>query len=191
MGISGVSSNGADYSKYNIEQQTQKQEVEKLEAEQNTTVQKVAQPQESGAKPESGSSDQSGSPAQSALSAVSSASGQISQQLTSSEDEDDDEQALINKANSGSVLTASELSRLKEADPALYSRVVKADQAREELRNQMKQNPSGAGQAARTAIAKNNSENQDITRKALSDEYASFASKYDQIELSGNVQRYW
>lgn len=86
-------------------------------------------------------------------------------------------------------MTQSELSRLKEADPALYASVVKAEQAREELRNQMKQNPSGAKQAVQSAIAQNNSEGQEVVRKALADEYSNFASKYDQLELSGKAMR--
>ncbi len=108
----------------------------------------------------------------------------MAQQLESaSGDDDDGDQALINKANSGSALTQTELSRLKEADPALYASVVKAAQAREDLRAEMNQNPSGAKRAAQSAIAGNGGEGQEITRKALNAEYASFAAKYDQAEF--------
>jgi hypothetical protein len=162
MSISSIGNSIIDYSRNSsrqIEQQT-RQESEEQQTEQAATVQASAQ---------------------SAASSGAGTSGQLAGTL--SEDEDSD-QALINKANAGSALTQSELSRLKEADPVLYARAVKAEEAREELRVQMKQNPSEAKQAMRSAVSRNNDEGQELVRKALANEYSSFTSKYDLFEQS-------
>jgi len=66
--------------------------------------------------------------------AVASKVSGLSNQTQVTSDDEDSDQALINKAKAGSTLTQSEMSRLKELDPALYARL----QAREELRNQSK-----------------------------------------------------
>jgi hypothetical protein len=46
------------------------------------------------------------------------------------------EQDIINKANSGAELSSSELSTLKQIDPALYARVMKAQKAKAESQSQ-------------------------------------------------------
>ena len=69
----------------------------------------------------------------SSTSVASKVSGLSNQAQKTSDDEDSD-QALINKAKAGSTLTQSEMTRLKEIDPALYARL----QANEELLNQSK-----------------------------------------------------
>jgi hypothetical protein len=107
---------------------------------------------------------------------------------TGTSDDTASNQALINKANSGSVLSASELSTLKQVDPALYARVMKAQKAREEARNQMSENPSNAARILKEALSKNTSgddETKNLIDRALVDEYKNFASKYDQVILSG------
>lgn len=173
MNISGVGNTGVDYTRYTsrqVEQEdTQRQAVEQQQ-ERTVTVQQSAQSYAAN----SGSTQTAGS-------AVANASAELAESLQSSEDTGN--QSLINKANAGSVLTQSELSRLKEVDPGLYSRAVKAEKAREELRLQMKQNPSGASRSAHSAIARNDGENEEVIRKALADEYREFSGKYDQAEF--------
>jgi hypothetical protein len=107
---------------------------------------------------------------------------------TTTDDDSSSNQALISKANSGAALSSSELSTLKQVDPALYARVVKAQKARGDVRNQMSENPSNAAQIAKEAISKNISENDDtknLINRTLVDEYKNFASKYDQVIISG------
>jgi hypothetical protein len=97
-------------------------------------------------------------------------------------------QALISKANSGAELNASELQTLKQVDPVLYARVVKAQKAREEVRIQLSENPSNAVQIAQDAISKNTSGDEDtknLINRALLNEYKNFASRYDQVIISG------
>jgi hypothetical protein len=97
-------------------------------------------------------------------------------------------QALISKANSGAELNESELSTLKQVDPALYARVVKAQKIRAEARNKMSENPSNSAQIMRDAVSQNTSEDdetQNLIDRALVNEYKNFASKYDQVIISG------
>ena len=194
MLISGTDSSGIDYSRYYSELQLQRNEANKQQEAQIGSAQqpekvedaKLEKTAQSAPPPAAQAGAQTAATTE--TSSVAEASKQIAQMLTTGESDDSDtsDQALINKANAGSTLTSSELSRLKTADPALYAQVVKAQQAREELLSQMRQNPSSAKQAALSAMVQNNSEGQEITRKALADEYTNFAAKYDQVEL--NIQ---
>ena len=110
MSVSAIGSTDTDYSLYLSSRQIEQQkESAEQQAEQDGTVKQAKQSSASVAPKISGLSNKT------------------------SDDEDSD-QALINKAKAGSALTQSEMSRLKEVDPALYARL----QAREELRNQSK-----------------------------------------------------
>lgn len=173
MNISGIGSTGIDDTRYASRQE--EPETESAEQQQEAvTIQPSPQPHPANSNE-----------AQTAKSAVAAISKELAESLESSGDSDDSgDQALINKANGGSALTKSELSRLKEVDPGLYSRAVKAEKAREELRRQMQANPSGASREARSAIGRNDGEDRQLIRKALMDEYISFAAKYDQSAFS-------
>jgi hypothetical protein len=99
------------------------------------------------------------------------------------ETDDSDYQTILAKANSGQQLSQSELTILREKNPAAYAKAVKTDTARQELRDEMEKSPSQAGQALRNALTslsnKNDEDGKAIT-KALNEEYNYFATKYDQ-----------
>ena len=108
MGINGIGGKDVDYSRSSRLIEQQKDGAEQ-QVKQSATTQQVKK------------SDAS-------------AASKISASSSKTSDDEDSDQALINKAKAGSALTQSEMSRLKEVDPALYARL----QAREELRNQSK-----------------------------------------------------
>lgn len=133
--------------------------------------------------------------AQAAVSGLSEqqASEAVSQLTTTTSSDDDDDasyQAIVNKVNSGQQLTSAELSTLQAKDAALYARAVRAQNAREELRSQIAENPSKAQQQARAAISSVSSameqgEDLGAIHGALQDEYQQFAARFDQVDLSG------
>ncbi|MDR1572284.1 MAG: hypothetical protein LBS32_07150 [Clostridiales Family XIII bacterium] len=97
--------------------------------------------------------------------------------------DDSDYQAILTKANSGQQLSQSELTILKERNPAAYARAIKADTARLDLAKQMEKSPSQASQAlggALSALSNRGDDDSKALAKALNDEYRSFAAKYDQ-----------
>lgn len=191
MGISGIGGIGTDYSRYQIQQadaQKLPDENEEQAMQQMQAPPPAGKPEQAGGGQQAASGGQAGGQMpQAAAGGVQSTAATI-ESLTEDSDEDDEDQAIINKANSGSELTSSELSRLKDADPALYSSAVKAKQARDELRAQMQQNPSGAERAAQNAIIKNQDDS--VSRQALEDEYLNFSAKYDQVSFSVNRNMY-
>jgi len=113
MSISAIGSTDAVNSIYSFQQiEQQQKDSTELQVEQSDTAQQTKE---------------------SSASVASKVSGLSNQTQVTSDDEDSD-QALINKAKAGITLTQSEMSRLKEVDPVLYARL----QASEELRNQSK-----------------------------------------------------
>jgi len=184
MEISGVSSSQLDQYKYAVKQAESQvnssQEADTQEGGESAAA-KTALSGEEAASSQAVSTSQSASTAAAALSTAS----------TSDSESDAAYQAIVSKANSGQELTSSELSTLRSKDAALYAKAVRAQQAREELRSQMEANPSHASQSAHNAVAsvstsasKADEDTQEITRRALNDEYRNFASKYDQVTIS-------
>jgi|GEM_PF-1940147 len=186
MEISGVGSSQLDQYKYAVKQAesqvSSSQESDIPEDSEGT----AAKPVSSGTEAASSQAVSTSQPANTAaaLSTASTAS-------TTDSESDAAYQAIVNKANSGQELTSSELSTLRSKDAALYAKAVRAQQAREELRKQMEANPSHASQSAHNAVAsvstsasKSDEDTQEITRRALNDEYRNFASKYDQVTIS-------
>lgn len=109
---------------------------------------------------------------------------------------DSEYQAILSKVNSGQTLTSSELSTLKAKNPSKYAQAVRAQNARNELRAQMEQNPSKAASTARQAIAEAGKDtptdllaaagggaDTEAVARALDDEYRQFAGKYDQVDF--------
>lgn len=189
MNIGGIGNTGTDYSRYatrQLEQEAAQQESAEQQAEQAAVVQQSAQSQ----APETNTGN-SGQAQTQASEAAAISSGIAEALTTESDDGETGNQTLINKANSGAELTQSELSALKDIDPALYAQAIKAKVAREDLRSQMSQRPASAMRTAHEAISKyldsEGEDTQSMVRKALSDEYKNFSSKYDQAEFSGHL----
>lgn len=175
MEINRIDSQAAQWQATQLEKQEGKQSIE--EAEQQAAKVQGKPPAGSGQKPD-------GVP-QKAAQASQTASVDVSS-LSGSDDDDDDSayQAIVNKVNSGQALTSAELSTLRGKNATLYAQAVQAQQMRSQLKEQMKANPAQADKAARQAIAQ---EEDPAVRQALDTEYQQFATKYDQVALSGQL----
>ncbi|MDR1978249.1 MAG: hypothetical protein LBQ42_05895 [Synergistaceae bacterium] len=188
MSVSSVSNNGGILREEYLEQQKKlRQQQAAIDSGTSADAAKIKTAQPADDANSRASADASGSNRATSVSGVF-ANAKAGTTSSAAASDTSGNQALIDKANSGGVLSASELSTLKEIDPALYARVVKAQKAREEARNQMSENPSNAAQIAQDVSSKNASEDDDtqnLINRALADEYKNFASKYDQVIISG------
>lgn len=140
-----------------------------------------------------GQNNAGGQQAQQAQAATQQAAIQAATTTTTEDDDDSSYEAIVAKADSGQTLTASELATLRAKDPTRYSKAVKAQSARENLRSQMEQTPNTASKTAREAISAirqeglsqahgaMDEETANQLAKALDDEYRAFAKKYDQV----------
>lgn len=121
--------------------------------------------------------------------AAQNAAAQAAAQATSSAN-DSSYNTIVSKVNQGRQLTSAELALLKERDPALYARAMKASKARQSLQAKMEEDPNHAAQQAREAIsavsraAAGGDEDLAAVHRALSDEYLAFAARYDQVDFS-------
>ncbi|MDR1916775.1 MAG: hypothetical protein LBQ58_09405 [Synergistaceae bacterium] len=182
MSVSAVSSDSSILREEYLEQQRKLQQ----QKQQTGTTEQATENTSSRASTDASGANQGTSASVLSTKEASANVGAIS--FTGTNSDAADNQSLISKANSGVELSASELSTLKQVDPALYARVVKAQKAREEVRNQLSENPSNAAQIAKDAISKNTSgdeDTQNLIKRAIVDEYKNFASKYDQVIISG------
>lgn len=136
-----------------------------------------------------------------ALKQAAASAGAAAATVTTTEEDDEDSayEAIVAKADSGQTLTSSELSQLRAKDPSRYYKALRATEARQTLRAQMEQNPSGASKAMKEAVASVraqaeaagggvNSAHGAIDAEtatamigALNDEYGAFAKNYDQV----------
>jgi hypothetical protein len=176
---------------YLLEQQKKlRQKQQQSNSEAGADAAKVEKTQSGGAagtQVNTGSSVVNSSAPSSGLSVQASSAGTEAASSSETSDSSASSQALISKANSGAELSASELQALKQADPSLYARVVRAQKAREEVRAQIGENPSNAVQITQDAIARNVSGDENtriLTNRAIFNEYKNFASKNDQVIIS-------
>jgi hypothetical protein len=179
MKISASGSDSAVYEEYLEQLRKAKQQADKAV---NSDGEKAAAKESAEAK--SAASTDASAVSQETSSSVVSIKGTSSAAISDT----DTDQELIDKANSGKALTESELTKLKQVSPAVYSRVTKAQKTREELRGQMNENPSNAAQIARIAISQNkpeSGETEKLIHNTLVDEYEDFVSKHDQVIISG------
>ncbi|MDR1376888.1 MAG: hypothetical protein LBJ22_05205 [Synergistaceae bacterium] len=126
MSVNSVSGSGAILREEYLEQQ-RKLQRQKQQAGSDTTAQ-PAEASKSGGNADASSGNQRAS--QSTAPAAATSANAEATALTTSGSDTSSDQTLINKANSGAELSSSELSTLKEIDPALYARVMKAQKAR-------------------------------------------------------------
>jgi hypothetical protein len=197
MTIGGIGNTGTDYTRLTsrqLEGQEVQQEAQEGQEQAANTVQPTAAParpaQNSGAGG-GGAGAAANSEAQSQASAVASASQQLAQTLeTSADSEDSTNTTLLSKARSGAELTASELSQLKELDATLYAQAVRAQKVRESVRADMSRDPSAAaGYASRARAQATQNGDSEVSLRAIANEYANFAAKYDQMDFSGHIFR--
>ncbi|MDR1875864.1 MAG: hypothetical protein LBQ90_12730 [Synergistaceae bacterium] len=188
MSVSSVSDNGSILKEEYLEQRKQlRQQQTVIDSERSANAAKTAQSDgnaDSRVNADTSGSNQATSPSGGPAKAA--GAGRTAPAATGSDTTSN--QTLINKANSGSELSASELSTLRQVDPALYARVVKAQKAREEARSQMSETPSNAARVMKDVVSANASEDdetQNLIERATFDEYRSFASRYDQVIISG------
>ncbi|MDL2233948.1 hypothetical protein LJC63_10295 [Ruminococcaceae bacterium OttesenSCG-928-L11] len=193
MNIGGIGNTGVDYTKLTsrqLEQQEVQQESEAAQVQAAQTVQQKPQTSGSDSGNGSGTGGNPAAAAQTQTSATAAVSRQLAQTLTTGSDSEESNTALINKANSGAELSQAELSQLKDLDFALYAQAVKAQKAREEVRAQMKQNPSHAASFAdRAASQAVGQEDSAVALRAIADEYNQFAAKYDQMDFGSHLFR--
>lgn len=109
----------------------------------------------------------------------------VTMTTTTSSDDEDTYQAIVNKANNGQSLTASELNVLRSRNPALYAKVTQSGGTTlDEVRSQMEADPNRASQTAREALDALSAQKDEISammREAVREEANSYASKYDQV----------
>jgi hypothetical protein len=195
MSVSSVSGDSGILREEYLEQQRKLQQQKQQIAGDggaNANAPQSAEASKPSANTDASAGNQGASRSAASAAATSAATGAVVQAATDGSDASGN-QAIISKANSGAELTSSELSTLKQVDPALYARVVKAQKARVELRNKMGENTSNATQITKDAISKNNAEiaeaagdddTKNLINRVLLDEYKNLASKYDQIIIS-------
>jgi hypothetical protein len=174
---------------YLLEQQ-KKLRQQQSDSEAGADAAKIGKTQSggvAGSQVNTGSSVVNNSASSSGLSAQASSVSTGAASSSEMNDSSDSNQALISKANSGAELSASELQALKQADPSLYARVVRAQKTREDVRAQIGENPSNAVQITQDAISRNVSGDENtriLTNRAIFNEYKNFASKNDQVIIS-------
>jgi hypothetical protein len=182
MGVSNVSSDSSILREEYLEQQ---RKLQQQKQQTDTTAQST---EGSNSRVSADTSEANQGASASAVSTKTTSANVGTTSVAGTNNDTTDNQSLITKANSGVELSASELSTLKQVDPALYARVVKAQKAREGVRSQLTENPSNAAQITKDAISKNTSgdeETRNLIDRTLVDEYKNFASKYDQVIISG------
>jgi hypothetical protein len=197
MTIGGIGNTGTDYTRLTsrqLEQQEVQQESQEGQEQAANTVEPAAQsarPAQNGGAGGGGAGAAANSEAGRQASAVAAASQQLVQTLeTSTDSEDTTNTTLLNKARSGAELTASELSQLKELDATLYAQAVKAQKVRESVRADMSRDPSAAAGYANRASARATQEgDSEVSLRAIANEYANFAARYDQMDFSSHIFR--